>query len=97
MPQAKSVAASRRTLTAQLVGILRKRDGVQVHDAVDVLVDILLVHPVADRAEIVADVRDAGGLDAGEDALALRGRFLAWVLMLMRSCDLPLVSFPLSE
>ena len=57
---------------AQLGGILRERDGVQIHDAIDVLVDILLVHPVADSAEIVADVRDAGGLDAGEDALAFR-------------------------
>ncbi len=64
IPQAKSVAASLADADAQLGGILRERDGVQVHDAIDVLVDILLVHPVADSAEIVADVRDAGGLDA---------------------------------
>jgi hypothetical protein len=30
---------------------------------------VLHPHPVADRAEIIAEVEIAGGLDAGDDAL----------------------------
>src|SRR5690348_1658151 len=57
---------------AQLGRILWHGDGVQVDDAIDVVVDILFGDPVLDRADIVADRRRSRRLDAGEDALALR-------------------------
>ena len=54
-------------LGAQLRGLLRHGDRVQVDDAVDRLVLALQAHPVAHRAEIVAEVQLAARLDAGKD------------------------------
>ena len=54
-------------LGAQRRRLLRHGDRVQVDDAVDRLVLALQPHPVADRAEIVAEVQIAARLDAGED------------------------------
>ena len=45
-------------------------DGVQVHGAVHAVVGLLHGYPVLDRAEIVAEVQRARGLDATEDARA---------------------------
>ena len=52
----------------QLGALLAHGDGVQVDDAVDAVVRLLHGHPVADGAEVVAEVQRAGGLDAAEDA-----------------------------
>ena len=49
----------------RLVGL---GDGVQVHDAEQALVAVLERDPVLHRAEVVADVQLARGLDAAEDA-----------------------------
>ena len=59
---------------AEHVGIVEARERVVVDDAVDRLVLVLETDVVADRAEIVAQVRGAGRLDPGEDAGPGRGR-----------------------
>ena len=53
-------------------GIVAARQGVVVDDAVDRLVLPLERDVVPDRAEVVAEVDDAGRLDAAEDAGPLR-------------------------
>ena len=52
-------------LGVQLLRILIDRDRVQIDDAVDAIVVILNLGPVLQRAQIIPDVRAAGGLDAG--------------------------------
>ena len=47
--------------------VLWHRDRVEIHDAEDVLVAILVTHPVANRAEVVADMEATAGLDPGKD------------------------------
>ena len=47
-----------------------RRQGVVVHDAVDRVVRLLHRDVVAEGAQVVADVRQPGRLDAAEDALA---------------------------
>ena len=54
---------------AQIVGVLPLRDGVHVDHAIDALILALQVRPVADRAEIIAEMEVAGGLDARKDAV----------------------------
>ncbi len=67
-PAASSWAAASRVLAAQLRRVLRDGDRVQVHDHVERVVGLLERHPLAHRAEVVAEVEGArGGLDAGED------------------------------
>ena len=57
--------------TAQLLGILRDRDRVQVDDAEVSVVLVLQTHPLADRAQRVAEVqRIRRGLHTGEDDAA---------------------------
>ena len=68
MPIASSIPASSSILRAQLRRVLIKRDRVQVDDAVDAIVVVLDFGPVLQRAEIISDVRAAGGLNAGEDS-----------------------------
>ena len=52
---------------AQLGGLLRHGDGVQVDHAVERVVSLLQRHPLAQRAKVIADVeRVGGGLDAGQ-------------------------------
>lgn len=52
---------------AQLLRVLRDRDRVQVDDHVERVVGVLHVDPLADGAEVVAEVERAGGrLDTGE-------------------------------
>ncbi len=54
---------------AQLGGLVGDGDRVEVDDAVDRRVAaVLAVDVLADRADVVAEVLAAGGLDAGEDA-----------------------------
>src|ERR1700736_5734662 len=48
--------------------VLRQRDGVQVDDAKDVVVLVLVADPVADCAEVVANVEATARLDAAEDS-----------------------------
>ncbi len=51
----------------QLGGVLRHGDRVQVHDHVEGVVRLLERHPLAHRAQVVAEVeRAGGGLDPGE-------------------------------
>jgi hypothetical protein len=53
---------------AQLVGLIGDGEGVQVDDAEDRrLAALLPLDVLADRADVVAEVLAAGGLDAGED------------------------------
>ena len=54
---------------AQLGGLLPLGDGMQVDDAEDARVIVLQPHPVPDRAQVVAEMQIAGGLDAREDAV----------------------------
>ena len=53
----------------QLGRILRLGQRVQIDDAEDALVIVLQRDPVADRAEIIAEMQIAGRLDAGKDAV----------------------------
>ena len=53
---------------AQLVGIVRHRDGMVVDDADDGRLLMLQPHPVPDGPEVIADVEFARGLDSAEDA-----------------------------
>ena len=53
---------------AQLVGILRDGDRVQVDDRSRSIGVVLLRHPAADRADVVPEVLVSGRLDAREDA-----------------------------
>ena len=69
MPQASSTAAISRVCCASCFGILPFGDRVQIDHAIDALVAVLQRDPVAQRAEVVAEMGDAGRLDAGEDAL----------------------------
>ena len=55
-------------LGPQLGRVLRDREGVQVDDAVDRVVVVLLRDPAPHRTQVVAEVDIAGGLDAGEHA-----------------------------
>ncbi|GAA3221601.1 hypothetical protein GCM10020256_28470 [Streptomyces thermocoprophilus] len=57
----------------QLLRVLRHRDRVQVHDHVERVVRLLERHPLADCAQVVAEVEGAGGgLDTGEHAGTVR-------------------------
>ena len=54
---------------AQVGWLLRKRDRVQVDYAVHRVMGVLQRHPLAQRAQVVADMERIGGrLDTGEDA-----------------------------
>ena len=66
-------------LLRKLLWVLPLGDRVQVDHAVDALVAVLQRDPVADCAEIVAQMGDAGRLDAGEHAFhgAVDGRCCA--------------------
>jgi hypothetical protein len=59
------------TLGSQLLGFDRLWDGkrVQIDDAEDVVVKILITLPLHERADIVADMQFSRRLDAGEHAL----------------------------
>src|SRR6185437_11140968 len=56
-------------LVAQLRRILPGGNGVHVDDAIEAVELVLQLHPVADGAEIVAEMQVAGRLDAGKDAV----------------------------
>ena len=55
-------------LGAQLGRVLPHRDRMQVHDAEDAVMVALQAHPVADGAQVIAQMQIAGRLNAGEDA-----------------------------
>ena len=48
----------------QLVGLLRHGDGMHIHDAEDAFILALHGNPVADSAQIIAQMQVAGGLYA---------------------------------
>ena len=55
-------------------GLLWHRDGVQVDHAVHGVMGLLQCHPLAERAQVIADVKGVGsGLDAGKDAWSGHG------------------------
>src|SRR5689334_4906009 len=54
---------------AQLRRVLRLGQRVQIDDAEDALVIVLQRDPVADRAEIIAEMKIAGRLNAGKNAV----------------------------
>ena len=56
----------------QLRRLIRDGGGVQVDDAEQRLAALLPLDVLADRADVVAEVLGAGGLDAGEDAHGAR-------------------------
>src|SRR5262249_26220462 len=61
----------------ELRRVLRQRDRVQVHHAVDGVVGLLQCHPLPHGTEVVAQVEGVGGrLDAGEHAWRGHGRSL---------------------
>ncbi len=66
-PAASSPIAISRVRSARAAWSYWPVMRVQVHDAVEAVVAILQRDPVLDRAQPVADVQFAGGLDAGED------------------------------
>src|SRR5690606_19488555 len=61
---------------AQMLRILRQGQRVQVHDAEDAVIVLLQLHPVPDRAQIIAQMQVPGRLYARENAVhyALRIR-----------------------
>ena len=72
MPTAISNVAIAEAGRTQLLGLVRHRDRVQVDHAVEAVVRVLVAHPMPERTQQVAQVRDAGRLDAGEDAFTCR-------------------------
>ena len=54
---------------AQFARVLRQGQRVQVDDAEDAVVIVLQRDPVADRAEIIAEMQIAGRLDAGKNSV----------------------------
>ena len=66
-------------LSAQLRRFLIQGDGVQIDDAVDTIVVVLNPGPVLQRPQVIADMRAARGLDAGEDSCfhAIWGKLLS--------------------
>jgi hypothetical protein len=56
---------------------MRLRDGVEVGKEEQAFALILHLHPIPDRAQIIAEVQVAGGLDAGYDT---HGGFLNLLL-----------------
>ncbi len=54
-------------LATDHAGFLGHRQGVQVDDAVEGVARVLADHPVPQRAQVVAEVDLAGGLDARQD------------------------------
>jgi hypothetical protein len=54
--------------SAQLVGLLVDRDGVQIDDAEDAFEIVLNADPVGEGSEVVADVQITGRLNARQDA-----------------------------
>ena len=60
-------------LAAQILRIERRGDRVEVHDAEEVLLIVLLLDPLLERADVVAELRVAAGLDAAKDAAPYRG------------------------
>ena len=69
MPAASRPTAISKVRVGQLPRLVGLRDRVQVHDAEDAIVVGLQGHPVPDRAEVVADMQLARGLDSREDRL----------------------------
>ena len=59
-------------LGSDLAGRLGDGQGVEIDDAVEAVGAVLVLDPVPDRPEEVAEVEVTGGLDPGEDAW--RGR-----------------------
>ena len=57
------------SLPGQCCRLLPRRDRVQIDHAPEAVRLGLQRYPIADGAEIVAEGRNAGGLDAGEHAL----------------------------
>ena len=51
-----------------VVGIDVEGQGVQVDDAVEGVVDVLVGHPVAQRTQVVPQVEVAAGLQAGQNS-----------------------------
>ena len=68
MPQASSPQAEIEDAALHLADLVGDGDGVVVDDAEDAVVALLDGHPVADGAQVVADVQLAGGLDSAEDS-----------------------------
>ena len=66
-PLAKSHAAVSRVRAAQAGGVLGEGEGVQVDDAEDRVRLVLVGHPLAKGAEVVADVRRTGRLHPRKD------------------------------
>ena len=66
MPTASNTCASLERPSPQFVGILRNGERVQIDDAIERLAVVLIGHPVAERAEQVAELHISGGLDARE-------------------------------
>jgi hypothetical protein len=45
------------------------RDGVQIDHAIQALKAVLQLHPIAERAEVIAEMRAAARLNAGENSM----------------------------
>src|SRR5271166_1139656 len=56
---------------AQLGRILRLGKSMQVDDAENAFVMVLQCHPIADRSQVIAEVKVAGGLNARKNAIHL--------------------------
>ena len=68
MPAASSDTAISCVRRSRSGGLVRAGDRVVVDDAEERLELVLQLHPVLDRAQIVADVQLARRLDAAEDS-----------------------------
>ena len=64
------IAASSSVSDAQALGIRMLRERVQVDDAEEVLELVLVASPVAQRAEVVAEMQAEVRLNAAQDARA---------------------------
>src|SRR5690606_9417746 len=56
-------------IRGEFLRVLPDRDRVHIHDAIDAFVSVLKAHEIADRAQIIAEMQIAGGLNARENAV----------------------------
>ena len=60
-------------LSSQVVRVDLYRDGVEVNDAEEVLLGVLVLHPLLERADVVTELRVSAWLNPAEHTLSSNG------------------------
>ena len=73
MPQASKQHLRRLdTILGELLGVVVDSDRMQIDHAVDTVIRILELDPIAQRSEVVPQMDVAGGLQPGKDSLPIQ-------------------------